>query len=83
MPSTTVLESDMEKEFVAVAMQLYSFFPELDLSFNLLAGTGQFRCFISDHPNTPIELALGLSDTQKTVHEAVFAIKALTGKFDA
>lgn len=68
--------------FVTLATQISNFFPELDLRFNLQHGSTTLRYMIAGLSDDVYELEFDTNDIHPTVHEAVFAIKQLIGRFD-
>lgn len=69
-------------KFVTLATQISGFFPELDLRFNLQHGSSRLRYMIAGLSDEVYELEFDTIDIGPTLHEAVFTIKQLLGRFD-
>ena len=79
---TSVQRQHLTKQFVHFASQVSSFFPELDLRFNLQGNSSTVRYSIPDICQDVFEVTLSGSLVEH-IHEAAFAIKEATGRFDA
>ena len=71
------------KQFIYFASKVSGYFPDLDLRFNLKGGTNTLRYTIPGVSEEVFELTLGREGVENLVHEAAFAIKELTQRFDA
>ena len=74
---------NLTKQFIYFASKVSSFFPDLDLRFNLQGNSNKIRYSIPDISSEVFELTLGVNKVEELVHEAAFAIKEATGRFDA
>ncbi len=83
MASQEALDERSKKSFVFIASELNRLFPDLDLRFNLKAGSSQIRFLVADVTEDPLELDLDEQDPQKLVYEASLAIKEIAQLFDS
>jgi len=75
--------SDLQKTFVSVAHQLGVLFPDLDLRFSLQSGSETLRFMAADISREVHEVSLVGKSTNEILHQAIFAIKEICGRFDA
>ena len=73
---------DIEDEFVRIATALYSYFPDLDLRFNLRTGTTSALCLVPNEAKTKLTLPIGHKAADDVVRDAVWEIKELIRRFD-
>lgn len=71
------------KQFIYFASKVSAFFPDLDVRFNLQGGSNTLRYTIPAVTDEVFELTLGRERIESLIHEAAFAIKELTQRFDA
>ena len=70
------------QKFADMASRLSEQFPQLDLRFNLTEGDEYMRCMLPEVSDEVLEFHLG-SDSDRLLHEAIFAIKEVARLFDA
>lgn len=73
----------LTKQFIYFASRVSSFFPELDLRFNLQGNSTKIRYSIPDISSEVFELSLAGAKIDELIHEAAFSIKEATGRYDA
>jgi hypothetical protein len=83
MSATETLDERSKKSFVFIASELNRIFPDLDLRFNLKAGSKQIRFLVADIAEDTFELNLDEQEPQELIYEATLAIKEIARLFDA
>jgi hypothetical protein len=74
-------KADQVQRFRQLAQQLSNHFPELDLAFSMCPDEDVVYCHTQEDS---LEILLGGDvSPEELVYEAIFAIKELSGKFDA
>ena len=73
----------LEEEFHFIVRELTNVFPELDLRFNLQAGSNRIRYQIADVSHDTYEAQIGAQSAQNILNEAILNIKAIARRFDA
>lgn len=76
-------QQNVTDQFVYFASKLSTYFPDLDLRFNLQGGTNRLRYSIPSISKRVYELQLGHEHIENLVHEATFKIKEIAQRFDA
>jgi hypothetical protein len=76
------LSTHTHPEFISVASELMSRFPELDLRFNFQNGSNRLRFMVASVSRDIIELDLDTHDADDVLHAAIFEIKERAQIFD-
>jgi hypothetical protein len=73
----------LKRQFLYLASELNRGFPDLDLHFNLQAGTRRFRFFAAAIQSDIFEFNLGNGQVNDLLVEATFLLKQITCRYDA
>ncbi len=83
MRTSAAPRDKLTRQFIDFASRVSSYFPELDLRFNLQGGTSRLRYSAPAISDRVFELELGQERIETLIHEAAFSIKELTQRYDA
>ena len=72
----------MKKRFSNIASDLTIAFPELDLRFNFVEGSGSFRVTATDFSKEALEYSIA-ENSVSLVNKVILDIKELGGLFDS
>jgi len=81
--SQTTNSGSVKGQFVFIANELSSRFPDLDLRFNLQNGTNTLRFMAAAISRDVVELDLGDHETTDLLNAAILQIKEIAQIFDA
>lgn len=83
MSQVATHQSALSKQFVYLASELSTKFPQLDLRFNYQSESGLFRIMAAACSREIYEFPLGEGSTDDVLYEAIFLIKEVAQIFDA
>jgi len=81
--SQSANSGSVKGQFVFIANELASRFPDLDLRFNLQNGTNTLRFMAAAISRDVVELDLGDHETTDLLNAAILQIKEIAQIFDA
>jgi hypothetical protein len=74
---------NLTDQFVSVATQVSTSFPEIDLRFSHEEGSDNFQMVAPSISEDVFEFPLGVCSTKELIHETIFAIKEIAQLYDA
>jgi len=83
MATTQTATGSIKGQFVYIANELSTRFPDLDLRFNLQNGTNTLRFMAAAISRDVVELDLGDHETIDLLNAAILQIKEIAQIFDA